>query len=589
MPVRSLFVLFMLLRGSLLGAAGTPSVHLLPGPAAGLLQTLDPGEIRQFWVTTPGVEDPAVLWKLEGGGQMLPEPGRRSKIEYRSPRAGGKVVLTATAEADPAQSVTFTLTVNPNPAPKAPATVNLLPSLTYVAAERHQGNCSNCYAWAATAAIELELFRAYGIRDRLSIQYFNDIYQPRNGEPADPCVAHSFSAVLEQYSLTGRMVPWANPHAEFQDAIRWRAGVDPPREVIGLLPNYRVKSISSEQIETRLWSDEDVIEEMKHLLSQDKAIIANIRGHYVVLVGYHAEHADPGQHTWLILNSFGAPSHRPDGTYDMLMRPEDYDGKFINGDNKSVNAYEFNYISELVLDLKAPKSPPEAQVHPLNVTLGAGQPLQLVASMGGIPPVTYQWLKDGKALTELGVAGRKSVLALSSVGLADAGDYSVAVTKGTATTASNVSKVTVLAAGVPSLTVLPEDSTLGAGAFRTFRATVQGLADPRVHWTLSGGGQLLDPEANPVRYRAPATPGFATLQVQALAEPALTARVSLTVKSTDLNGDGSIDVLDLALLVRSYRATIGDPNYEEAADLNGDGVVDDEDAMAFLAQLDEQP
>lgn len=41
----------------------------------------------------------------------------------------------------------------------------------------------------------------------------------------------------------------------------------------------------------------------------------------------------------------------------------------------------------------------------------------------------------------------------------------------------------------------------------------------------------------------------------------------------DINGDGHVDALDLALLGASWRLKLGDPGYNRNADLNGDGYV----------------
>ena len=57
------------------------------------------------------------------------------------------------------------------------------------------------------------------------------------------------------------------------------------------------------------------------------------------------------------------------------------------------------------------------------------------------------------------------------------------------------------------------------------------------------------------------------------------------IKTLDLNGDGTLDILDLALLARAYGSTASSPNWNPAADLNGDGVVDDADVALFLAGL----
>ncbi len=50
----------------------------------------------------------------------------------------------------------------------------------------------------------------------------------------------------------------------------------------------------------------------------------------------------------------------------------------------------------------------------------------------------------------------------------------------------------------------------------------------------------------------------------------------------DFNGDGVINILDVALWARSYHSHPGDPSWNSAADLNSDGVVDVRDAVIML-------
>ena len=51
----------------------------------------------------------------------------------------------------------------------------------------------------------------------------------------------------------------------------------------------------------------------------------------------------------------------------------------------------------------------------------------------------------------------------------------------------------------------------------------------------------------------------------------------------DLDGDGDVDLSDLATLLASYNACAGDAEYDSAADLDGDGCVDLADLAALLA------
>jgi hypothetical protein len=55
-------------------------------------------------------------------------------------------------------------------------------------------------------------------------------------------------------------------------------------------------------------------------------------------------------------------------------------------------------------------------------------------------------------------------------------------------------------------------------------------------------------------------------------------------KSRDLNGDGQVNVLDLATLIAAYSGP-GVPTGSSAADLDGDGDCDDNDLALLLAAI----
>ena len=50
----------------------------------------------------------------------------------------------------------------------------------------------------------------------------------------------------------------------------------------------------------------------------------------------------------------------------------------------------------------------------------------------------------------------------------------------------------------------------------------------------------------------------------------------------DINGDGSVDYIDLAILASSYGKSSEEPGFNPLCDLNGDGVVNYVD-LAILA------
>lgn len=63
-----------------------------------------------------------------------------------------------------------------------------------------------------------------------------------------------------------------------------------------------------------------------------------------------------------------------------------------------------------------------------------------------------------------------------------------------------------------------------------------------------------------------------------------TATASVFIASYDVNGDGKIDLKDIAEAQRYYQAKTGDENWTKAqtADVNGDGVVDIQDYIALF-------
>ncbi|MDH5267300.1 MAG: dockerin type I domain-containing protein [Candidatus Bathyarchaeota archaeon] len=60
-------------------------------------------------------------------------------------------------------------------------------------------------------------------------------------------------------------------------------------------------------------------------------------------------------------------------------------------------------------------------------------------------------------------------------------------------------------------------------------------------------------------------------------------------KSADINGDGVIDVYDLALIGQSFGSWYWDPRYDPEADLNQDGHVDMRDLIVVCRHWGEDP
>jgi hypothetical protein len=55
----------------------------------------------------------------------------------------------------------------------------------------------------------------------------------------------------------------------------------------------------------------------------------------------------------------------------------------------------------------------------------------------------------------------------------------------------------------------------------------------------------------------------------------------------DLDGDGDVDLTDLAGMLTAYGTCIGDPDYNPAADIDGNGCVELPDLAALLSHYGE--
>ena len=55
--------------------------------------------------------------------------------------------------------------------------------------------------------------------------------------------------------------------------------------------------------------------------------------------------------------------------------------------------------------------------------------------------------------------------------------------------------------------------------------------------------------------------------------PELLYRIGSAIPG-DVNGDGTVDIIDLGLLAEDYGLTSASPNWNENADINNDGAVD---------------
>ncbi len=236
---------------------------------------------------------------------------------------------------------------------------DLLGHLKYTPSERDQGNCGNCWAWAGTGCLGIALDVQEGVKDRLSVQYINSCETAVIGKAC--CQGgwlYEFADFYDPSGGKGKCIPWSNTSAYWQDGD---ASCDTPCGSISESPNYAITSINEATITTQTVNQATAIANIKNVLDQDRAVwfgfflptaaawsdfqsfwntsgesvVYNMDkfcgvpdedagGHAVLCVGYNDD--NPGNSYWIMLNSWGTTSNRPNGLFriDMDMN---YDGQ----------------------------------------------------------------------------------------------------------------------------------------------------------------------------------------------------------------------------------------------------------------------
>ena len=236
----------------------------------------------------------------------------------------------------------------------AEGSFSLLGHLDYVASQRNQGSCGNCWAWAGTGVMEVTLDVENSVFDRLSVQYLNSCKTD-----SWACCGGNLGSFASWYNGEGHAIPWSNTNASFVDAGQNcdTGSAQVSCGSIGTSPDYPIDFITDQTITTRGVAQATAIANIKNVLHQNRAIyfsycLANnadwnnfrtfwntqsetvtwnpdfscghswVPGdggcHAVLLVGYNDNNsANP---YWIMVNSWGtAGGGRPNGIFRLDM------------------------------------------------------------------------------------------------------------------------------------------------------------------------------------------------------------------------------------------------------------------------------
>ncbi|MBC8466682.1 MAG: hypothetical protein H8D55_02475 [Deltaproteobacteria bacterium] len=245
--------------------------------------------------------------------------------------------------------------------------LSLLSHLNYTPSARNQGQCGNCWAWAGTGAMGIALDVEKSIFDRLSVQFISSCNTAK-----DCCAGGWLEDLASFYSSEGYTVPWSNTNASWQNGD---GNCNVVCETISTSPKYNITSIEEETIDTQDVGQAQAIANIKNILNQNKAVwfafymstaedwtdffsfwgnqtesvLWNFDdtcgkaydpvdggAHAVLCVGYNDD--DPDNSYWIMLNSYGTETGRPNGLFrvDMDMN---YDCYYFYGGNATYSLY----------------------------------------------------------------------------------------------------------------------------------------------------------------------------------------------------------------------------------------------------------
>jgi len=320
--------------------------------------------------------------------------------------------------------------------PSPRGSLSLLDHLEYTPAERDQGTCGNCWAWAGTGVMEVALHVQEGIKDRLSVQYINSCEGTVIGKTC--CTGGSLFELADFYDATDMAIPWSNTNANWQDGD---ASCDTACGLISTTPNYPITYIQETTISTQTVDQATAIANIKNVLDQNKAvwfgfILPNNTawdgfgafwasesesdvyamdqfcgvpyddspgeggGHAVLCVGYNDD--DPGNSYWVMLNSWGTTTGRLNGLFRIDM---DMNYQCMNG---LYNSFYWQTL-DVTFDIAGQ---PDITVSPASFdeTLPANTTAYYTMTIGnaGSANLTYN-ITDRETTGGLSVAGGESL------------------------------------------------------------------------------------------------------------------------------------------------------------------------------------
>src|SRR5258707_179189 len=129
---------------------------------------------------------------------------------------------------------------------------------------------------------------------------------------------------------------------------------------------------------------------------------------------------------------------------------------------------------------------PSITTQPASRTVTAGQPAAFTVAATGTAPLTYQWKKNGTAISG---ATSSSYTTPATTSSDNGAQFTVTVSNSAGSVTSNAATLTVSAAAVaPSITTQPASQTATAGQTAAVTGGATGTTPPNHQWREKGSG-----------------------------------------------------------------------------------------------------
>ncbi|HEY4246802.1 MAG TPA: immunoglobulin domain-containing protein, partial [Lacunisphaera sp.] len=169
--------------------------------------------------------------------------------------------------------------------------------------------------------------------------------------------------------------------------------------------------------------------------------------------------------------SYGKPEDSAGSSHDITTTSMPISGTTFSASFASYSATVVSFSANVA---------PTITTQPVDQTVDVGGPVTLTVVAGGSPSPSYQWYKDGSAIS----GAMASSYSIVHVALGDAGTYQIVVSNSAGSVTSKGTVLTVR--DLPVITTQPLSSAVFAGGSVNFIGGATGTTNPTYQWQRNG-------------------------------------------------------------------------------------------------------